>query len=207
MRYACFIKGCCEWTDELGKVGMIHPHTFMFIKTFEDVRKFMIEHTHINTMVDFGLDRVNLFGPGVLLDATFYTLDKQDSENTPGVYFNITANLQEKYKKGTLEKAYADYCNGQPNDRVYLLPQDKLKAIKSWPFIYWISDEFREKFGSDDLESIAKNSQGMSVSNKEKYQRFYWEVAPDNICESKGDGKKWVNFSKGGPYNKWYGNN
>ena len=205
--YACFIKRCCELTDELGKVGMIHPHTFMFIKTFEDVRKFMIENTHINTMVDFGLDRVNLFGPGVLLDATFYTLDKQDSENTPGVYFNITANLQEKYKKGTLEKAYADYCNGQPNDRVYLLPQDKLKAIKSWPFIYWISDEFREKFGSDDLESIAKNSQGMSVSNKEKYQRFYWEVAPDNICESKGDGKKWVNFSKGGPYNKWYGNN
>ena len=134
--YACFIKRCCELTDELGKVGMIHPHTFMFIKTFEDVRKFMIENTHINTMVDFGLDRVNLFGPGILLDATFYTLDKKDVENTPGVYFNITANLQEKYKKGTLEKAYADYCNGQPNDRVYLLPQDKLKAIKSWPFIY-----------------------------------------------------------------------
>lgn len=205
--YACFIKRCCELTDELGKVGMIHPHTFMFIKTFEDVRKFMIENTHINTMVDFGLDRVNLFGPGVLLDATFYTLDKKDVENTPGVYFNITANLQEKYKKGTLEKAYADYCNGQPNDRVYLLPQDKLKAIKSWPFIYWISDEFREKFGSDDLETFAKNSQGMSVSNKEKYQRFYWEVSPNDICEIKGDGKRWVFFSKGGPFNKWYGNN
>ena len=49
-----------------GKVGMIHPHTFMFIKTFEDVRKFMLEQTHINVMVDYGLDRVNLFGPGIL---------------------------------------------------------------------------------------------------------------------------------------------
>lgn len=195
--YACFIKRCCELTDELGKVGMIHPHTFMFIKTFEDVRKFMIENTHINTMVDFGLDRVNLFGPGILLDATFYTLDKKDVENTPGVYFNITANLQEKYKKGTLENAYADYCNGQPNDRVYLLPQDKLKAIKSWPFIYWISDEFREKFGSASLEEITFVLQGLVTGDNIRFYRYWWEV---------NDISKWFDCPKGGPYNKWYGN-
>ncbi len=204
--YACFIKRCCELTDELGKVGMIHPHTFMFIKTFEDVRKFMIENTHINTMVDFGLDRVNLFGPGILLDATFYTLDKKDVENTPGVYFNITANLQEKYKKGTLENAYADYCNGQPNDRVYLLPQDKLKAIKSWPFIYWISDEFREKFGSDDLNSVLDIRQGMASGNNNRFLRFWWEINPNEISQKIGDKKKWVKHVKGGPYQKWYGN-
>lgn len=195
--YACFIKRCCELTDELGKVGMIHPHTFMFIKTFEDVRKFMIENTHINTMVDFGLDRVNLFGPGILLDATFYTLDKKDVENTSGVYFNITANLQEKYKKGTLENAYADYCNGQPNDRVYLLPQDKLKAIKSWPFIYWISDEFREKFGSASLEEITFVLQGLVTGDNIRFYRYWWEV---------NDISKWFDCPKGGPYNKWYGN-
>lgn len=196
--YACFIKRCCELTDNLGKVGMIHPHTFMFIKTFEDVRKFMIENTHINTMVDFGLDRVNLFGPGILLDATFYTLDKKDVENTPGVYFNITANLQEKYKKGTLEKAYADYCNGQPNDRVYLLPQDKLKAIKSWPFIYWISDEFREKFGNLLLDDVAKIKQGIATTNNNRFCRLWWEI--------EGSSQKYYPYSKGGAYNKWAGN-
>lgn len=196
--YACFIKRCCELTDELGKVGMIHPHTFMFIKTFEDVRKFMIEHTHINTMVDFGLDRVNLFGPGILLDATFYTLDKKDVENTPGVYFNITANLQEKYKKGTLEKAYADYCNGQPNDRVYLLPQDKLKAIKSWPFIYWISDTIRELFSKHSIEKDSNVITGIKTGNNNGALRYFWEVKDCN---------KWKTFTKGGPYKKWYGNN
>ena len=205
--YACFIKRCCELTDELGKVGMIHPHTFMFIKTFEDVRKFMIENTHINTMIDFGLDRVNLFGPGILLDATFYTLDKKDVENTPGVYFNITANLQEKYKKGTLENAYADYCNGQPNDRVYLLPQDKLKAIKSWPFIYWISDEFREKFGSDDLDLVLYIRQGGATGNNERTLRFFWEVSSNDLSEVIEDKKPYVFYPKGGPFCKWYGNN
>ena len=206
--YACFIKRCCELTDDLGKVGMIHPHTFMFIKTFEDVRKFMIENTHINTMVDFGLDRVNLFGPGILLDATFYTLDKKDVENTPGVYFNITANLQEKYKKGTLEKAYADYCKGQPNDRVYLLPQDKLKAIKSWPFIYWISDEFREKFGGKTIIDYSSVITGLMTGNNLCHLRYHWEVESDEISDNnKTHNQKWVRYQKGGPFNKWYGNN
>ncbi|MCF0186093.1 MAG: N-6 DNA methylase, partial [Bacteroidaceae bacterium] len=150
--YAAFIKRCCELTSDDGKVGMIHPHTFMFIKTFEDVRTYMIENTHINIMVDYGLDRVNLFGPGVLLDATFYTLDKgRVNKDEKGIYFNITAGQQEKFKKESFETALKDCILNNTNDRVYHLPQSKLKGIKSYPFIYWISDEFREKFGKDSF--------------------------------------------------------
>ena len=127
--YASFIKRCCELADHDGKVGMIHPHTFMFIKTFEDVRKYMLNETHINIMVDYGLDRVNLFGPGILLDATFYTLDMNKRDTMPGVYFNITANQQEKYKKGSLTQAFDDFLNDRTNDRVYTLHQKKMKSI------------------------------------------------------------------------------
>jgi len=195
--YACFIKRCCELAEDDGKVGMIHPHTFMFIKTFEDVRKFMLEQTHINVMVDYGLDRVNLFGPGILLDATFYTLDMNIKDKTAGIYFNITANQQEKFKKGSLAQAYSDYLNGQPNDRVYTLPQSKLKGIKSYPFIYWISDEFREKFGGQSLNDVADPKVGINSGGNERYVRFHWEV--QNLDE-------WIQYSKGGPYNKWFGN-
>lgn len=205
--YACFIKRCCELAGENGKVGMIHPHTFMFIKTFEDVRKFMIDETHINVMVDYGLDRVNLFGPGILLDATFYTLDMNRQEKTDGIYFNITANQQEKYKKGSLAEAYDDYLNNRPNNRVYTLPQSKLKGIKSYPFIYWISDEFREKFGSDALDDIIFIRQGGATGNNERTLRFFWEVGKDDISYIIGDKKDYVFYPKGGPFNKWYGNN
>ncbi len=205
--YACFIKRCCELAGDDGKVGMIHPHTFMFIKTFEDVRKFMLEQTHINVMVDYGLDRVNLFGPGILLDATFYTLDMNSKEKTAGIYFNITANQQEKFKKGSLKQAYSDYLNGQPNDRVYTLPQSKLKGIKSYPFIYWISDEFREKFNGRILEDVVGTKKGLDTSCNERFLRFWWEITKENISKDyQKDKKKWVMYAKGGPYNKWYGN-
>ena len=205
--YACFIKRCCELAGGDGKVGMIHPHTFMFIKTFEDVRKFMLEHTHINVMVDYGLDRVNLFGPGILLDATFYTLDMTQKDNAPGVYFNITAGQQEKFKKGSLAKAFAEYLNGIPNDRVYTLPQKKLKGIKSYPFIYWISDEFREKFGGKTVDDYIDVVKGLTTSDNNRFLRFWWEIPVEKISEDyKIDHKKWVRYVKGGPYNKWYGN-
>lgn len=205
--YACFIKRCCELTGDDGKVGMIHPHTFMFIKTFEDVRKYLIEQTHINVIVDYGLDRVNLFGPGILLDATFYTLDKSLSNKDAGVYFNITTNLQEKFKKDVLCQAYTDFCNGRQNARVYQLPQSKLKDIKSYPFIYWISDEFREKFGSEDLDSVLYIRQGGATGNNERVLRYFWEVPFDEISIDKNKSKPYVFYPKGGPFSKWYGNN
>jgi hypothetical protein len=205
--YASFIKRCYEITSNTGYVGLIHPHTFMFIKTFEDVRKFMIEHAHIDLLVDYGLDRANLFGPGILLDATWYVLSKKE-KNEEGVYFNITSNQQEKVKQNSIAQAYEDFLDKKINNRVFSLSQSKLKIIEGYPFIYWISDGFREKFREKSLEFYVKNSQGMSVSNGEKYQRFFWEVLPVMISwNNKLDNKKWVPFAKGGPFNKWYGNN
>lgn len=206
--YAAFIKQCYDLTGSEGKIAMIHPHTFMYIKTFEDVRKYMLENCHIDTMVDFGLDRVNLFGPGILLDATFYVLSKEIS-NKEGVYFNLTTNLQEKFKKDKFLEAVNDYVASVPNERVYSINQEKLKIIKSWPFIYWISDEFREKFASGLIEKTADIRAGIQTSNNNRFLRFWWEVDEKDVLseeESPEINKKWVRYSKGGPYQKWYGN-
>lgn len=203
--YATFIKKCYELTVSDGKIAMIHPHTFMYIKTFEDVRKFIIDNCHIDSMIDFGLDRVNLFGPGILLDATFYVLSKGKSNNK-GLYFNLTTNLQEKFKKDKFLEALNHYITDIQNDRVYSLEQDKLKIIKSWPFIYWISDDFRSKFEEQTISIVSDVALGLKTANNNKYLRFHWEVENSNVSKQLGDNKKWVIYLKGGTFNKWVGN-
>lgn len=203
--YASFIKRCCELTNKAGLVGMIHPHTFMFIKTFEDVRKYLIEYTNIEILVDYGLDRVNLFGPGILLDATWYVLSK-DKKKSSGIYLNITSNQQEKDKQKLLEQVYSDVLLNNFNGRLYTLPQDKLKIIDGWPFIYWISDGFREKFKERKLKEIFPPKSGLATSDNDRFLRTWWEINPNSISEITSDSKKWKQYSKGGPYNKWYGN-
>ncbi|MDY4842548.1 MAG: BREX-1 system adenine-specific DNA-methyltransferase PglX [Prevotella sp.] len=196
--YACFIKRCCELTDELGKVGMIHPMTFMYIKTFEDVRKFILNQTHINLFVEYGLS--NLFG-SVMVDPAFYVLEKDKSEKNDSLFISLdqyTRTPQEKFKKQFCLEALSDIVAGNENKHVYLLPQDKLKAIKSWPFIYWISDEFREKFGNLLLDDVAKIKQGIATTNNNRFCRLWWEI--------EGSSQKYYPYSKGGAYNKWAGN-
>lgn len=205
--YATFIKRCFELVGEHGKVAMIHPRTFMFIKTFEDVRKFMIDKTHINVFVDYSLS--NLFG-AIMVDPAFYVLEKGSSKGRDAWFVSLdqyTRTPNEKYKKDFCLQALDDYISGTENEHNYTLPQSKLKVIKTWPFIYWISDEFREKFKSVSIDKFFKVSQGMSVSNGERFLRFNWELKSDDIFrDKKSEVCKWARFPKGGPFKKWSGN-
>lgn len=195
--YAVFIKRCFELTSENGKIALIHPLTFMYIKTFEDVRKFILDKTHISVFVDYGLS--NLFG-AVMVDPAFYVLEKGNDKQEKSWFISLdqyTRTPNEKFKKDFCLEALDENISNRPNKHNITLPQEKLKIIEGWPFIYWISDGFREKFKEKSIYSFADVNSGINTGNNEKYLRFNWEIKDEN---------KWVNYSKGGPFNKWYGN-
>ncbi len=197
--YACFIKRCCELVGDDGKVGMIHPMTFMYIKTFEDVRKYILNHTHINLFVEYGLS--NLFG-AVMVDPAFYVLEKGGGTKNNGSLFisldQYTRTPQEKYKKQYCLEALNDIVFNSQNKHVYQLPQSKLKEIKSYPFIYWISDEFRSFFSGLILDDVVDVRVGIQTSNNNRFLRYWWEI--------KGSSQLYYPYSKGGPFSKWSGN-
>jgi len=201
--YATFIKRCYELTDENGKIAMIHPRTFMFIKTFEDVRKFMLEKTHINLFVDYSLS--NLFG-SIMVDPAMYVLEKGITTSKDAWFISLdqyTRTPNEKFKKDFTLEALDDYITKKPNKHNHTIPQSKLKIIKSYPFIYWISDEFREKFGSKDMSYYFAVAQGIATANNDRFLRFWWENTESYSFKKFN---KWVLYSKGGPFNKWNGN-
>lgn len=204
--YATFIKRCYDLTNNDGKIAMIHPNTFMFIKSFEDVRSFILKNLCINILVNYGLDRVHLFGGDILLDSnSFYILDKISSSKE-GLYLDILNNQQEKYKKYSVSKALDDSIEGRENNRVFKLEQKDFEVIESSPFIYWISDDFRKKFTFKSIDQVLSVRQGIATGNNHRCLRFWWEVDIDTISKVKSDNKKWVGYSKGGPYQKWSGN-
>lgn len=192
--YACFIKRCYELAGDDGKVGMINPPTFMYIKTFEDVRKYIVEKTYISLFVEWGY--LGLFSQSARVDSAIFILDKsvRQEEST----FIKLNDLYEMKRKEVLFDAYYDFCNGRQNVRVYQLPQSKLKDIKSYPFIYWISDEFREKFGDKLLDDVVDVKQGIATSNNNRFLRYWWEIT--------GSNQSYYPYSKGGEYAKWAGN-
>jgi len=202
--YAVFIKRCYEFVSQHGYIAMVHPPTFMYIKTFEDVRKFIIEKSHIELFVEWGY--LGMFNPSARVDSAVYILKKAQKDSVDSVFIKLN-NLYETKRYDALFEAFDQYLAGETHELLYTIPQSKLKIIESWPFIYWISDEFREKFGKNSLENYFKVSQGMSVSNGERFLRFNWELLHNDIFNGKkAPSIKWARFPKGGPYKKWTGN-
>ena len=192
--YSTFIRRCYELVSDNGKIGMVNPPTYMFIKTFEDTRKLILEKTTIDIFVHWGY--LGMFSPSARVDSCMFVLDKSKS-GSDSVFIKLD-DMYELHRKAELDRVYPDVCEGRENARVYRLPQDKLRQIKTWPFIYWISDDFRKKFGGDTLEDVANPKVGMNSGGNEEFVRFHWEV---------NDKTRWKFYAKGGPYNKWYGNN
>ncbi|KLD98057.1 BREX-1 system adenine-specific DNA-methyltransferase PglX [Aliarcobacter butzleri] len=192
--YATFIKRCYELTDEEGKIAMLHPLTFMYIKTFEDVRKFILDKTQITLLGELGLGGV-FANSDVQADVVMYILSKNINEKN-GIYFDLKKYKNHTSKPQIFEVIYNNYLEENQDNHTFELPQEKLKMIKSFPFIYWISDELRNMFKDLSLEKQAQVISGVKTGNNDGALRFWWEV----------DSEDWIPYAKGGPYNKWYGN-
>lgn len=175
----------------------------MFIKTFEDLRDFMLNEEHISIFLHWGY--LGMFTSTARVDSAAFVIEK-DNFGEDSTFIKLD-DVYEGHRYSTFVSIYDDICSNIQNDRVYVLHQNKLKEIKTYPFIYWISDEFRKKFAGKSVEELLKPAQGAATTNNNKYLRFWWEVSPDNISkDNKVDHKKWVGYSKGGPFTKWYGN-
>lgn len=196
--YATFIKRCCELTNEDGKVAMVHPPTFMYIKTFEDVRKYILDITRIDIFVEWGY--LGMFHESARVDAAMYVLDKKASEREST--FVKLNHIYEGKRYDAFVDAYDYLINSQKYINNYTIPQSKLKVIKSWPFIYWISDDFREKFGLKTIDNSLAVQRGCESGNNNRFLKFWWEVAGRGVDNNKG----YYSYAKGGPYQKWYGN-
>lgn len=196
--YACFINKNIELLSDNGLMALIHPHTFMTIDAYKDVRRFMLQNGCIEVLVDYGLDRVNLFGPGILLDAVWYSYKKGKNEDD-SIYINITDNLQEKYKKQELEKCLSFMqMEEYSSNRVFGVNQSTFNDIPGMPIIYKLSSEMRQHFKDHSLDEYVKVAGGMTSGCNEQYVRLWWEI--------EDDGKKWFKYMKGGPFCKWSGN-
>src|SRR5699024_4673453 len=141
--------------------------------------KYMIDKLHIHLFVEWGY--LGMFNPRARVDSAMYVLEKGGFSDD-SIFIKLN-NLYETKRYDALFEAYnAELENGQ-NKNLYHLPQTKLKLIKTWPFIYWISDGFREKFLEDDFDSAAKVVSGIKTGDNDRLLRYFWEVDGQDISQ------------------------
>jgi hypothetical protein len=189
--YGCFILRCFELVEINGLIAMITPQTFMFIDSFKDLRKKIINDTYIDVLVQYGFG--GIFKESI--DPAFYILKKSKEPNQESTFIKLDNDFSSS--KNEYFGSIVDSSNLESKN-TFVLNQEKLLSIKNQPFIYWISDNFREKFKENSLSDFLKVCQGLATGDNNRFLRFHWEI------ENKKNG--WIPYAKGGTFNKWAGN-
>jgi len=203
--YSTFIKRCTELVVDNGYIGMLHPLTFMYITSFKDVRKYILAKTHIEILAELGLGGV-FASSDVQADVVAYIL-KNSKDGKASLFLDFKKYKNHTNKSEIFNDVYKNLFDKIDDNHIYSIDQNKFMAIADSPFIYWISDRFRAKFIEKPLNFYFTATQGMATSNNERFIRFWWEVDKSNVSINISDKLKWKPYSKGGPFNRWFGNN
>lgn len=198
--YVAFITRCLQLTAINGFTSMITQQSFMFISSYADVRKFILNNSVIRNMAHLGTRSFEDI-EGEFVNTTMFSLHKCSQKS--GVYSVFFRLINKDDKNLYLKHSINDFNNNYTDSLSFVLSQKKFEIIPNSPFVYWISDRIRNLFTlSLQLGDVIEFANRTKTSNNDLYTRYYWEPK-----DSIGKNCKWVFYTKGGDFNRWYGNN
>ena len=176
-----------------GYCGYMTPFVWMFIKTYEKLRDFVIKNKSITTLVQM---EYSAFEEATVPICSFVLKNGRADEK--GLYFKLSdfKGGMEVQKQKVLD-ALADKNCGY----FYEADQSNFSKIPGSPVAYWVSEKFCDIFRFDALEKYAmKICKGGFTGNNDKYLRL-WEEVNYTMLPT-----RWNKYSKGGGFRRWYGN-
>jgi hypothetical protein len=196
--FACFLVRVTKITKKDGLIGFICPYVWMFIKSYEKLREFVIDETTLNTLVQL---EYNAFGPAVVPICSF-TLRNHQIESYVGSYIKLSdfKGIESQSPK-TLEAIQNPDCGW-----FYTANQNDFEKIPGNPIGYFFPKKLIISFEGKLVRDYCKARIGLVTGNSKRFLRNWFEisVSKSNI---KSESPKWYKYQKGGAFRKWYGNN
>ncbi|MFJ6920541.1 MAG: BREX-1 system adenine-specific DNA-methyltransferase PglX [Lactobacillus crispatus] len=204
--FSVFIEKMLELTSNIGYIGMITMHSWMFLSNFEKLRKEIQNHTIIN-IAHLGTRAFGDIG-GEVVQTTTFVLQKVKREGYLGSYERLVDYGSQDDK----EKMYLEIVSDKDSSDIYHVDQSNFDKIPGSPIAYWVSKKTANIFNKYPiLKNYAEGSVGIQTGDNNKFIRDWWEVIYYKIKFNSKNVKdtylaKWFPYNKGGDYRKWYGN-
>ena len=200
--FAVFIERCNEFAKKNCYTSMITMQSWMFLSSFENLRKNIIEKTEIKTLNHLGARAFSEIGGEVV--STVAWISQKKSPNNDGIYLRLV-----DYNNAELKEE--EFFN---KNNYFQAKQKDFEKIPGSPIAYWVSNHTREIFEKNQkLGEVGEAKQGLATADNNRFLRLWNEVSYNKIgynmsnskeaLESK---KKWFPCNKGGEFRKWYGN-
>jgi hypothetical protein len=187
--YSMFIERNGVLAKKSGSVGMIAMQSWMYLKTFLEVRRLILQEKSLTSLLHLGPHAFpEIQGERVQAACFVYKNSISELKHSPTFFRLIAGNSNEK------EQVFLDRSNrfSQVQQSDFLRLPDLAVAYKM------LSNEvLKEKLLAGDIVEI--NARIGSQPGSELII-FWWEIEPANI------GARWRKYNKGGTFRKWFGN-
>ena len=234
--FSVFIKKASELAIEDGYYAMITQPTFLFLSSFEKIRKDIIDNETIISLLHMGR---GIFG--VDFGSTSFVIQKKHYDDYYGSYYRLNKRTFQYIEIEDIEKIFLN----AKDDEEYTFDFNKYKCkettmdsedeestddngvlkikfkanqssfdkIPGRPFSYWISSSLIKDFENKTINDYANVITGMTTGDNNKFLKLWYEIDYNGIAfdmkdqsDMKTNNKYWYPYSKGGNRRKWFGN-
>lgn len=193
--FAVFMERCIMYVVNSGLISMITQHSWMFITSYEKLRK-KIQQKEIVNMIHLGARAFDEIA-GEVVQTTAFVLANWHISGYFGRYSRLVNGLNEKDKCEKFLQKEEEYCSAQ----------DRYIQIPGCPVAYWVDDKVFAVF--DDKHSMGKHfdiKAGMCTGENAKYIMLWQEVDFTKSSLVLDTDYLYTPHNKGGEYRRWYGN-
>lgn len=205
--FAVFMRRNFDFTIQGGYMGFMTPFVWMFIKSYEKLRNYIINNKSIATLVQM---EYSAYEEATVPICSFVLKNKHNGLH--GYYYRLSdfKGGMEVQKQKVLEANQNKDCG-----YFYETVATNFSKIPGSPIAYWVSSKLITAFEvGRPLSPVAKPCAGLQTGDNGRFLRLWFEVCYSNIsfdCISTEDSlaraTRWFPYNKGGDFRKWYGNN
>lgn len=201
--FSAFIIRNSLFGKQNANLGFMTPYVWMFISSYESLRKYILGQMQINSLIQF---EYSAFEEATVPICTFI-LDNSKTKSKP-TYFRLVDY------KGGMKVQEQKFLEQKAKKEFYTTNYKRFEIISSSPIVYWLSDNMFKVFeNGKKIKDFGDTRQGMATSDVNRFTRLWYEINNKKIgfnynnIESTDNGlHKWFPYIKGGKYRKWSGN-
>lgn len=189
--YAAFIERLSDIVCRNGFSGLVTMESWMFLSSFEKLRKYLIDNKTILSLSHFDWHIMRIaFG------TVAFVLQNRKCDKDKGIY----SYLSRKDVDLNIELPYV--FPKKDNGRYAVKNQKDFEKIPRCPIGYWLSDTIIKAYEKNTLKHYFIGKEGVGTRNDARFLRLFWEVDAKKI----GNKNKWVQSDKAGNRARWFGN-
>lgn len=203
--FSCCVSQFTKLALPHGYIGFLTPYVWMFISSYEKLRKYIIDEKTIIALIQL---EYSAFEEATVPICTFVLQNSHIKKKSPYLRLTDYRGGMEVQRLKALEA-----IETQDKNMYFETYAHNFKKIPSSPIAYWVSENFVFAYSNKTIANYGFAKSGLQTGNNDLFLKQWYEVPVCNIafemCSKEQyllSGKKWTPQIKGGEYRKWYGN-